>query len=194
VLTHELRNHYSGLCRLRFSIGCSFWHFGSPARGRGFASPSSSVLAAVLDAPRRCEGESFTQLETPAGANAADLSARIHLRERALTRKPPVRHVHLYTASASFITTWVRSDARALAFAPNRPSPSAKVGHCEGVQQPPGSHERPRTGASASTLSKDDGIRPHSRAVIPRCQETARWGEEGRTHQRGAAAHTSAFF
>src|SRR6185369_10670645 len=64
--------------------------------GRGLGSLSSSVLVAVVDVPRLRESQAFTHSGTAAGANVADLSARIHISaSECLHGNFLLGHVHL---------------------------------------------------------------------------------------------------
>jgi hypothetical protein len=89
--------------------------------GLVFGLASSSISLAEFDVPRLRESQSFTQSGAVAAANAADLSARIHMSAGAcLHGNFLLGQVHLYPASATLSTTRY-GVAGALALAPNKP-------------------------------------------------------------------------
>jgi len=139
--------------------------------GRDFGLAPSSLggLPPVADGPRRRESQSFTHSGTGAGANEADLSARIHISAKAcLQGNFRLGQVHLYPASASLTATRYGVAPEPWHSPHRRPSPCARVGQEDGLSNFRAAASDGWSGANASILSKVSDIPLHNRAVIQR--------------------------
>src|SRR5215467_4887559 len=143
--------------------------------GRAFGlAPSSWVgFPAAADGPRRRESQSFTHSGTGAGANKADLSARIHISAKAcLHGNFRLGQVHLYPASSSLTATRYGVAPEPWHSPHSRPSPSARVGQEDGLSNFRAAASDDWSGASASILSNVNDMLPYDRAVIQRARNT----------------------
>src|SRR5215467_13254178 len=153
-------------------------------RAFGLAPPSPVGLPAVADGPRRRASQSFTHSGTGAGANEADLSARIHISARAcLQGNFRLGQVHLYPASSSLTATRYGVAPEPWHSPQRRPSPCARVGQEDGLSNFRAAASDDWSGASASILSNVNDIPLHNRAVTQR-RETL--GPLMRQHDSGA--------